>query len=165
MPNPILFYGTSHPFSNFHPAPFVDEGKEYATSEHYFQAAKFWKTDPAWAEAIRKAPTPGQCAKMGRDRSHKMNPNWDNIRDGVMRVALHYKFTIPELQKALLDTGDALLIEDSPTDYYWGWGKDHSGKNRLGLLLMEIRTRLQRELQAEPGIEVNVPSDAGTVTG
>ncbi|MFA6235381.1 MAG: NADAR family protein [Bacteroidota bacterium] len=144
--NQLLFYGTDHPFSNFHPAPIKVEGKEYPTSEHFFQAAKFFKTDPAWAESIRRAGSPGQCARMGRDRAHKILTSWDNIRDEVMRFVLYLKYTQnPDLRKFLEETGDAFLIEDSPVDFYWGWGKDHTGKNRLGKLLMELRGALRNE--------------------
>ncbi|CAF1388154.1 unnamed protein product, partial [Didymodactylos carnosus] len=45
------------------------------------------------------------------------------------------------LKALLLNTGDTILIEDSPTDLYWGIdGKQNeSGRNRLGELLMELR--------------------------
>jgi N-glycosidase YbiA len=45
----------------------------------------------------------------------------------------------------LLATGDDLLVENAPGDYYWGCGKDGSGKNRLGTILMEVREILRRE--------------------
>ena len=38
------------------------------------------------------------------------------------------------------------LIESSPYDYYWGCGGDGSGKNRLGKILMEVRTFLKPSL-------------------
>ena len=42
----------------------------------------------------------------------------------------------------LLDTGDALIVEHTVNDRYWGDGGDGSGKNMLGRILMEIRTEL-----------------------
>jgi len=138
---PYLFYRSKHPFSNFYPAPFTVSGTQFPTSEHFFQAAKFWKTDPAWAEAVRCAPTPYECARMGRDRAHPILPEWDEkYRDPVMRMALLFKFAQhPELMKELLATGSREIIEDSPTDFYWGWGADHSGQNMLGKMLEERR--------------------------
>jgi ribA/ribD-fused uncharacterized protein len=54
---------------------------------------------------------------------------------GVLR-----KFTIhSDIRQILLRTGDSLLVENSPIDYYWGCGADGSGKNRLGHILMEVR--------------------------
>ena len=34
------------------------------------------------------------------------------------------------------------IIENTDIDYYWGCGKDGSGKNMLGIILMEIREKL-----------------------
>jgi predicted NAD-dependent protein-ADP-ribosyltransferase YbiA (DUF1768 family) len=36
-------------------------------------------------------------------------------------------------------------VENSPIDYYWGCGKDGSGKNKLGQILMEVREILRNE--------------------
>jgi ribA/ribD-fused uncharacterized protein len=44
-----------------------------------------------------------------------------------------------DLKKVLLDTGDAELIEDTTSDYYWGNGTNGTGKNMLGKILMETR--------------------------
>ena len=49
----------------------------------------------------------------------------------------------PEIAKELLATGDALLIEHTRNDDYWTDGGDGSGKNKLGLLLMQVREELK----------------------
>lgn len=60
-----------------------------------------------------------------------------------MREALLAKFTQHALLGAeLLATGDALLVEHSKKDRYWGDGGDGSGRNRLGALLMSVREEL-----------------------
>ena len=48
-----------------------------------------------------------------------------------------------EIAKGLLATGDAILIEHTQNDAYWADGGDGSGKNRLGLLLMQVREELK----------------------
>ena len=50
-----------------------------------------------------------------------------------------------ELRELLLGTGEEELAEAAPTDFYWGVGRDGTGQNRLGHLLMRIRAKL-REL-------------------
>ncbi|NES05091.1 MAG: NADAR family protein [Okeania sp. SIO2F4] len=40
-------------------------------------------------------------------------------------------------------TDNELIIENSPSDYYWGCGKDGTGKNKLGLILMAVRQTLR----------------------
>ena len=43
----------------------------------------------------------------------------------------------------LLSTGDALIIEHSRRDRYWGDGGDGSGANKLGQILMRVRGELR----------------------
>ena len=54
----------------------------------------------------------------------------------------------PALRKALLDTGDAKLIESSPYDSYWGEGKDKKGFNHLGTILERVRNKIREETPA-----------------
>ena len=51
----------------------------------------------------------------------------------------------PDLAELLLATGDAELIEDSPSDSYWGTGRDGNGANWAGRVLSEVRDRLRGE--------------------
>jgi predicted NAD-dependent protein-ADP-ribosyltransferase YbiA (DUF1768 family) len=37
------------------------------------------------------------------------------------------------------------IVENSPFDDYWGCGKDGSGQNKLGQILMEVRELLRHE--------------------
>jgi hypothetical protein len=108
------------------------------TSEHYFQAQKFPNTPHL--EEIRLAKTPKQAAIMGRDRRLPLRPDWEQVKDDVMRSAVLRKFqTHADIREILLSTGDEELVENAPGDYYWGCGKDGTGKNMLGIILMEIR--------------------------
>lgn len=143
----ILFYRLNEPygeFSNFSPHPFKINGKQWPTSEHYFQAQKFAGTEHE--EEIRQAKSPMIAARMGRSRQRPLRPDWETVKDEIMRQALRAKFTQrPELRKLLIETGDAQIIEHTRNDSYWGDGGDGKGKNRLGQLLMEVREQLQKE--------------------
>ena len=131
-------------FSNFAPYPISLEGKVWPTSEHYFQAQKFAGTPRE--EEIRRAPSPAVAARMGRSRSHRLRPDWERVKDSVMRRAVLAKFTQHEdLRAVLRGTGAALLVEHTENDSYWGDGGDGSGRNRLGEILMEVRDELRRE--------------------
>jgi ribA/ribD-fused uncharacterized protein len=145
MPDVINFYSVSDEhghFSNFAPYPVRLKGKVWPTSEHYFQAQKF--VDTEHEEAIRKARSPMIAARMGRDRKKPLRPDWESVKDDVMREAVRAKFTQhPELRDVLLATGEAKLVEHTSNDSYWGDGGDGSGKNMLGRILMEVRTELQ----------------------
>ena len=83
---------------------------------------------------------------MGRDRSLPLRSDWEQVKDDVMREAALQKFsTHADIREILLATGDKVLVENSPIDYYWGCGKDGSGKNKLGQILMEVREILRNE--------------------
>lgn len=60
-----------------------------------------------------------------------------------MLICLCEKFKYNKMKQLLLNTGESELIEDSPYDYYWGIGKNGTGKNRLGILLMQVREELK----------------------
>jgi hypothetical protein len=143
----IHFYQTGDAFgelSNHAPFPITLQGKTWLTTEHYFQAQKFPGTEHE--EAIRLEPSPLIAAQLGRGRTQPLRPDWESVKEDLMREALYAKFTQhPSLRSLLLSTGDATLIEHTSNDAYWGDAGDGTGKNRLGLLLMELRTRLRQE--------------------
>ncbi len=144
----IYFYSTLEEpygcFSNFSAHGFVLDDAYWPTSEHYFQAQKFVGT--SYAEKIRAARSPKIAANLGRSRKEPLRPDWEQVKDDVMRRAVLRKFqTHDSIRQVLLSTDEALLVENSPTDYYWGCGADGSGLNRLGEVLMEIRQQLRRE--------------------
>jgi ribA/ribD-fused uncharacterized protein len=148
-PTVINFYSTTGEygcFSNFSRHAVFLKGKRWPTSEHYFQAQKFAGTPHE--EEVRACKRPAEAAAMGRDRKLPLRRDWESVKEGVMMDALRAKFTQDEELKAtLLGTGDAVLVEHTANDSYWGDGGDGSGKNRLGHLLM----RLRAELRAESG--------------
>jgi N-glycosidase YbiA len=141
----IYFYTTNCEygcFSNFSPHGFELDDLYWYTSEHYFQAQKFPGTPHL--EQIRLIKAPKDAAKMGRDRNRPLRRDWEKVKDNIMRKAVLCKFeTHADIREILLSTGDEELVENSPVDYYWGCGKDGSGKNMLGIILMEVRDKLR----------------------
>lgn len=143
----IFFYSTTDQygdFSNFSKHGIEIDGKWYRTAEHFFQAQKFDSAD--YRERIRLAPNASSAAKLGRSRKYPIRAGWEQIKDDVMRRAVLAKFqTNADACDLLLSTGDEDIVENAPGDYYWGCGKDGSGKNKLGLILVEVREQLKRE--------------------
>jgi ribA/ribD-fused uncharacterized protein len=130
-------------FSNFAPYPLELDGKRWPTSEHYFQAQKFAGTEHE--ETIRLQPSPRLAANLGRDRSKPLRPDWESVKDAIMRQVVRAKFgQHAELREILLRTGDAQIVEHTEKDAYWGDGGDGSGKNMLGRILMEVRDELRK---------------------
>lgn len=63
-----------------------------------------------------------------------------------MKTGLRYKFSQNlALREKLLGTGDKPIFEHTVNDSYWGDGGDGSGKNRLGLILMELREEFRNQ--------------------
>ncbi|MBD2211977.1 NADAR family protein [Nostoc linckia FACHB-104] len=141
----IYFYAVREEygcFSNFSAHGFELDGLYWPTSEHYFQAQKFIGT--LHLEQIRLVKTPKDAARMGRERSRPLRQDWEQVKDDVMRKAVLRKFeTHADIREILLATGNEDIVENSPIDFYWGCGSDGSGKNMLGLILMEVRETLR----------------------
>ncbi len=145
MTEVIYFYSVEDEygdFSNFSRYPIRLKGKTWPTSEHYFQAMKF--VDPIQQQKIRQATTPMEAARMGRDRKQKLRRDWESVKDQVMYEAVQAKFVQhADLAEQLLATQNAKIVEHTEQDRYWGDGGDGSGKNKLGQILMRVRTNLQ----------------------
>jgi predicted NAD-dependent protein-ADP-ribosyltransferase YbiA (DUF1768 family) len=74
----------------------------------------------------------------------RIREDWDDVRVDIMMTGLRAKFgSSGSLRALLLGTQQAELVENSPRDSFWGIGKDGQGENRLGKLLMELRSELQ----------------------
>ena len=99
---------------------------------------------PEIQEKIRQIASPMDAALEGRNCQNPLRSDWEEIKDKVMLQALRMKFSQhPEIAKELLSTGDAIIIEHTQNDAYWADGGDGSGKNKLGLLLMQVREELK----------------------
>lgn len=146
--SPIYFYSKANKyfqFSNFSNHPILINGITYPTNEHYFQAAKYFNTSLNYVQKIVMARTPAEAKRLGGSRKVPIESDWDMKRIDYMRVAVHAKFTqYPELRSLLLSTGNSQLYEDAPNDTFWGIGRDRTGKNWLGRILMDQRKILRQ---------------------
>jgi ribA/ribD-fused uncharacterized protein len=133
---------THREFSNFAPFGIELDDAWWPTVEHYYQAQKF--TDPDLRAKIRKAEKPPIAKGLADKNKATIRPDWDQLKDEVMHRAVRCKFERHgELKALLLATGDEELIESAPTDTYWGVGRDGTGQNKLGQILMRIRDELR----------------------
>ena len=139
----IRFYRTKEPFgcfSNFSAHIFFIDDIAWPTVEHYYQAMKF--DDPEFRDEIRGIPSPMTAKQHAYTRPPR--EGWEEERDEVMMIGLRAKFSQHEdLRRVLLETGDAIIIEDSPIDSYWGCGSDGLGENMLGKMIMRIRDEIK----------------------
>jgi len=147
----IRFYSTKDEFgefSNFARFAFTLDGREWPTSEHYFQAQKF--VDEEYREKIRQTASPMIAARLGRSRKVPIRSDWEQIKVDIMRAAVRQKIAAhSDLIQLLLGTGDEELIEAAPRDSFWGCGKDGTGSNWLGRILMEVREELKLQVKGK----------------
>ncbi len=139
MNDPILFGGGQYWWmSNFSAFRIHWNGVWRFTSEHIYQAAKFESSDVR--ERIYDTLSPYDAKKLAEDLKSQQKPDWYDIRDSVMEDILRAKAgQHPYVLRKLLATGNRLIIENSPTDNYWGNGPDGTGKNMLGKIWMKVR--------------------------
>lgn len=129
--------------SNFSQARINYNGLEFKNSEAAFQAQKVLDVE----EQLPFTQMSPKEAKR-RGRQVKLRPDWEDVKDGIMEEIVRAKFSQNvNLRDKLLATGDATLIEGNTwNDRYWGVDtKTGEGQNRLGKILMKIRSEFQEE--------------------
>ncbi len=149
MPEEINFYSRKEEYgwlSNFDRTPvrFGEHGTPdehiYLTNEHFYQSQKAIDFATQWW--IKTAPNPYLAMKAGRSlREKEIRPDWELIKVPIMLMGLRAKFKDKVLRQKLIDTGDAVLHEDSETDMFWG----KKGMDMLGKLLMQVRDEINEE--------------------
>jgi ribA/ribD-fused uncharacterized protein len=142
----IRFYDNSDPttsyLGNFYPCSVTSNGIEYQCSEAAYQAQKF----QGQPHIQRQFSNLDGVASWKTAKQFKTPQNWQQHSVEAMRNILNAKFSQnPSLKNKLLQTGSAYLVEHIPVkgrDAFWGDDNDGSGKNQLGILLMELRGQL-----------------------
>lgn len=157
---PIYFWSrsdTAYRFlSNFYPCSIEWQGVIWPSAEHLYQAEGFSERASAMSmlddspgvnirEHIRQFATPAEARKFAQQHSSARRADWHQVNVRVMWNILYLKFDQhPELAKLLDATGQEKLIHYAPWDTFWGSGRDGKGKNKLGVLLMELRAELRK---------------------
>ncbi len=121
------------------------KGQVYGTVEEAYQASAFYGTADDVAEQIRHAKSPYEAKQISLANKERKRPDWDAEKVEVMEELLHEKVKQhPYVREMLIKTKNYPIVEDSPRDAYWGWGKNRDGKNHMGRLWMKIREQILR---------------------
>nr|CAD2208945.1 unnamed protein product [Meloidogyne enterolobii] len=148
---------------------------EYCCSEQFYMYMKamyfdyhslakeiMLTNDPSTIKRLGNADTMRQRQANGaelkcRDFDHD---KWRKVKRNVMLTGLRAKFEQNvQLFNMLIETEEALLIEASQTDTFWGIGcslhgeeiksiDNWKGSNQMGNLLMKLRTEFQYRCRA-----------------
>lgn len=149
----VYFYRKNedyYEFTNFYKyAPFVLDGKQWSSTEHYFQAQKFVGTP--YEEYIRYARSPREAFELSRKHARWQRNDWDEIKLQIMYKALLAKFIQNlRLRQLLLSTGTRPLVEHTYNDSFWGDGGGYGhGSNHLGQLLEKVRDVVREQNSKE----------------
>lgn len=143
-------------YSNFYPAQFDYAGKHYSSSEQYMMAQKAIMLNDLKTHAeIMAAKTPATAKELGRKVKNYDEYLWSSVRFQTVRRGVRAKFQQNRtLRTQLLDTGNRILVEASPTDGLWGIKmaadtpgienpREWCGENLLGKVLMRVRADLR----------------------
>ena len=170
---PTVFFwmddGENGCFSNWYRRKFVIDDFEYLHVEQYMMAqkAKLFH-DSARYTAILRATEPSECKALGKAVTPFDSGAWDAVRYDAVKAANRAKYEQnPDLKAKLLQTGDAILAEASPSDRIWGVGLDAAsaektdpsqwpGRNLLGRILMELREEFAASAASVPSVPETV---------
>lgn len=145
LPAIFQFHGPYRWLSNFTLVKpgITYNGVQYKTVEHAYVAAKFPKDKIP--HSFLAECSPGEAKRAGRDIL--LPTDWETRKVVVMKDFIRQKFVNDtSMMDLLLDTGRRKIIEgNSWGDDFWGVtnnGHGH-GKNKLGIIIMEVRKELQ----------------------
>jgi len=143
----IYFYKEFGPLgylANYSNHGFYKNNTYYKTVEHFYQSKKFLSLE--LQNKVIDASTPKEASNIGRDRNNKLRDNWSNIKQDIMLEGVLEKFRQnKDILIKLLNTGNEEIVENTVDEYYWGCGKDKSGENNFGKILVKAREILKNE--------------------
>lgn len=160
----LAFASEWTPLSNMYPCKFVYQDMLFESSEQCFQYQKaIHDEEDLLASEIFALSNAYDCKKSGD--SFTPSPGWNDACEDEMKRILRAKFEQnKDIRHFLLNTKDATLYKATKGDY---WGIDlalnskeaheeaGTGKNRLGLILMALRS----EMIAQYPDELDLPSE------
>ena len=145
MDEVIGFYPREfYPFDNFSSFKVEWNGYLFSSVEEAYQAASFMGSDEELVEKIKKSHSADEAQRISYANRDKRREDWDDVKISIMEELLRLKIEQnPYVKKKLLQTGDYMIVEDSPKDDFWGWGPNRNGQNNLGKLWMKLREELK----------------------
>ncbi|KAF7599055.1 MAG: GTP cyclohydrolase [Candidatus Dactylopiibacterium carminicum] len=154
--NMLLFWRSHEIYCNWYPSGFVVDGQHFNCGEQWIMHAKASLFgDREIAAKILAEPHARRQKLLGRQVRGFDAAHWNACCEKLAFVGLLEKFRQnPALKAELLASGERLLAEASPDDRIWGIGLEEAdpraldstqwqGENRLGKILMQVRTNLR----------------------
>lgn len=141
MNNVVSFETFAQYFSCFSGHMVLYKEVLYPTAEHAYHCQRY--TDPDIIDEIKKATSAYKARELSQKYKSQQIPNFDSEKIGIMEKIFRAKLEQHEdVMRALIESGEKIIIKNHPDDYFWGNGADGSGKNEMGKLWMKLRSRL-----------------------
>lgn len=134
-----------YPLDNFSSFKVEWNGYLYSSLEEAFQSRLFLPNHPEISEQIKNSYSAHEAQKIMLNNIDKVEYSNDEqilIMEELLRLKIEQN---PYVKKKLLQTGNYLIVEDSPKDDFWGWGPNRDGSNQLGKLWMKLREELRNQ--------------------
>ena len=153
----VFFYRSKEIYSNWYMSKLVVNWTEYNCSEQYMMAekARFFG-DMETLDKIMKAVQPRDQKALGRTVKNFDAEQWNRVAKDRVYPGIRAKFEQNiMLRQSMLETGDRIFVEASPTDTIWGVGlaeeddlildsKNWRGTNWLGEVLTKVRDDIKK---------------------
>ncbi len=151
----VLYFRSQYDkLSPFYPSLISTDSGDYPTSEHLYQATKATHLGRTKiAERIRRAKTPAEAKKLAKQKLNGLvaNSDWNEVKKEVMLEIQRLKFQqCKDFRVALNESKDFELYHNMETDEEWGIGRNGTGKNLMGVILMELRDFMAKNPDQDP---------------
>ena len=138
---------------NFSSFKIMYEGYLYSSVEEAYQTLGFITAAPDVAERIKASASAYEAKQIAHENMERRRGDWDVVKVEIMENLLRAKLEQhPYVRKKLLETRDCVIVEDSPTDSFWGCGIDRSGCNHMGKIWMKLWAELFDETTDIPKV-------------
>ncbi len=120
-------------------------GIDFPTAEHAYQWKKYSVSHPEIAKSILEAKSAHGVKVISNQNKDKTLAIFHKEKTTVMEEILRAKAAQHEdVREKLFKTGERTIIENSPTDSFWGIGSDDKGENMVEKIWMKIREDLKK---------------------
>ena len=151
-----VFRGSQQPLSSYYPVELHEDGKIFPTAEHLYQYRKAISLDlPEDADAISLAENPFRAMSLGYNLDAQCDiihiDEWYSTKTKVMRDVIRMKYDSSQDFRNILENSNDKVLVEATSNMYWASGlnpkstantpiDEWPGENKLGDLLMELRT-------------------------
>lgn len=142
----VYFYTPRYyAFDNFSAFGVEIWDRYFPTVEHAYQWKKYSESNPDIANQIITARSAYETKKISDANKDSFDISWHEKKLVCMEEIIRAKLDQHEkVKRLLLETEDREIIENSPTDSFWGIGEHGDGENHMGKIWMKLRSELTK---------------------